>query len=361
MMAHMRAVTTCAVAILVLGCSSPSEGPGALVLVDTPTDTAAEPDSATDAVRATDMPIRADTTSALDIATQPDSTAASDTNAAPNTTADTADTADTATAAETVKTPDTAVTPDAAAPQDTIAAPDAAPTPDTATTPDTAATADTATTPDTTTTPDTALAPDTATTPDTAATPDTGPPKPFCGDGVCTAPEHCGNCLKDCGCGPAELCSAGKCASNFPPGPMPAGCMPNGRVLFYNPSGWARIGKALAAKPPPCANVYLHLPAIAGDKTWPRGDPAVTGVHALGGRFAALAEFHWQGWDAISISAGRVARCSTPTARCSTSAATMATAWAFHPAERSAHTSRSRCSTRPTPSRSGAPMPAPAR
>ncbi len=54
---------------------------------------------------------------------------------------------------------------------------------------------------------------------------------------------------------------------------------------------------AFAANPSPCADYYIHLPAVAGDKTHPRGGAAVDGVHAAGARFHAMAEFHWGEWS----------------------------------------------------------------
>ncbi|MSQ84232.1 MAG: hypothetical protein EXR77_15335 [Myxococcales bacterium] len=121
-------------------------------------------------------------------------------------------------------------------------------------------------------------------------------PAVVCGNAKCEAGETCAACPKDCGCAPATVCSNAKCVSNWPPAPMPAECAFAAKVLTYNPKGWSHLADAMAADPAPCADYFIHLPAIAGDKTQPRGNPALVGVHALGGRFHAMAEFHWGGW-----------------------------------------------------------------
>src|SRR5262245_16286443 len=72
--------------------------------------------------------------------------------------------------------------------------------------------------------------------------------------------------------------------------PLPDGCPKNARIFTYDPVGHGHLADAFGANPSPCADYYIHLPAIAGDKTNPRGPAAVDDVHAHGPRFHALAE-----------------------------------------------------------------------
>jgi hypothetical protein len=76
----------------------------------------------------------------------------------------------------------------------------------------------------------------------------------------------------------------------------PSDCSVHGRILTYNPVGDGRLSSALAADLSPCSDYYIHLPALAADKTMPRGPDAVNGIHALGQQFHAIAEFNWGGW-----------------------------------------------------------------
>ena len=82
--------------------------------------------------------------------------------------------------------------------------------------------------------------------------------------------------------------------------PLPEGCPKNARIFTYDPVGHGHLADAFGNNPSPCADYYIHLPAIAGDKTMPRGPNAVEDVHSHGARFHALAEFHWGGWAAVS-------------------------------------------------------------
>lgn len=81
--------------------------------------------------------------------------------------------------------------------------------------------------------------------------------------------------------------------------PLPATCQKNARILTYDPVGHGRLLAAFAANPSPCADYYVHLPAIAGDKAQPRGGAAVQSVHDAGARFHAMAEFHWGEWSTV--------------------------------------------------------------
>ncbi len=217
---------------------------------------------------------------------------------------------------------DAALVPDAVAPDQVAAdAPDGAPQSDTAVPTETAPTTDQQSggelppaldvplAPDTQPGPDTPIPPDSQPQADVAGVPDAVatdttktdvPPAAVCGNGKCESQETCASCAKDCGCAAAMVCKNNACVSNWPPPPLPANCTFQAKVLTYNPKGWGYLGQALAADPAPCADYYIHLPALAGDKTQPRGEPALTDVHAYGGRFAALAEFHWGGWSDVA-------------------------------------------------------------
>jgi len=75
-------------------------------------------------------------------------------------------------------------------------------------------------------------------------------------------------------------------------------CRLHAEVPFYTDSDWNRLGQNLAAEASHCADYYISLPAIAGNKTMPRGDQAWR-IRALGPRFHAMAEAHltsWQTW-----------------------------------------------------------------
>jgi hypothetical protein len=69
-------------------------------------------------------------------------------------------------------------------------------------------------------------------------------------------------------------------------------------VLTYNPVGSDMLVSALAALPTTetCLSFYIHLPALAENKTIPRGPTAVNAIHAHGGNFHAIAEFSFGGW-----------------------------------------------------------------
>ncbi|MSP93102.1 MAG: hypothetical protein EXR79_15100 [Myxococcales bacterium] len=124
-------------------------------------------------------------------------------------------------------------------------------------------------------------------------------PAVVCGDGNCAVGESCSSCAKDCACPVGNVCKAGVCASNWPPPPFPTDCQVQAKIVTYNPVGWGVLANAFADDPAPCGDYFIHLPAIAGDKTQPRGEPAISGVHAHGGRFHVLAEFHWTGWAEV--------------------------------------------------------------
>ena len=75
-------------------------------------------------------------------------------------------------------------------------------------------------------------------------------------------------------------------------------CRFHAEVPLYTDSDWNRLAQNLAAQPSHCADYYISIPAIAGNKTMPRGDQAWR-IRALGPRFHAMAEAQltaWQTW-----------------------------------------------------------------
>jgi hypothetical protein len=106
--------------------------------------------------------------------------------------------------------------------------------------------------------------------------------------------------LASAGCRPAEPEGEGAEEVAEDDEALAPGCAKNARVFTYNPNGWQHLSDAFARSPSPCAHYYIHLPAIAGDKTTPRGGAAIEGVHENGGRFHAVAELHWTGWSQSS-------------------------------------------------------------
>jgi len=73
------------------------------------------------------------------------------------------------------------------------------------------------------------------------------------------------------------------------------GCRPL-RGVFYAATDWLRLATKLAASASPCADYYVSIPPIVGDKTSLRPGQAER-IRALGPRFHALAEIHWTTWS----------------------------------------------------------------
>jgi hypothetical protein len=91
---------------------------------------------------------------------------------------------------------------------------------------------------------------------------------------------------------------AGAVATPVSSGPdRSATCPYQAQVFVYGQNGWETITNALAANQTPCANYYVVLTALEGNKTQPRGRRAVDFIHAKGSNFHALAEFNWTGWS----------------------------------------------------------------
>ena len=68
------------------------------------------------------------------------------------------------------------------------------------------------------------------------------------------------------------------------------------RGVFYTATDWLRLATKLAASASPCAQYYVSIPPVVGDKTTFRTDQAWR-IRALGPSFHALAEFHWTTWS----------------------------------------------------------------
>lgn len=91
----------------------------------------------------------------------------------------------------------------------------------------------------------------------------------------------------------------------------PEGCRWPVQVVVWDSKEWMRLGRQFAAHPSACAEYYLSVPGLAGDKTTLRRG-AAEDVRALGPQFHAMAEFHWGTWsrwvednDSTWIEAGR--------------------------------------------------------
>jgi hypothetical protein len=85
---------------------------------------------------------------------------------------------------------------------------------------------------------------------------------------------------------------------DYPLPPIASTCPRTAHVLTYNPNGWDSLADAFEANPSPCANYLVHLPAVATDKTRPRGPTQPASIRARKGRFFAVAEFDYAAWSA---------------------------------------------------------------
>lgn len=81
-----------------------------------------------------------------------------------------------------------------------------------------------------------------------------------------------------------------------------AGCRPL-RGIFYAPTDWLRLATKLAENASPCAQYYVSVPPIVGDKTKLRPDAAWR-IRALGPNFHAMAEIHYATWTKWVASTG---------------------------------------------------------
>jgi hypothetical protein len=74
-------------------------------------------------------------------------------------------------------------------------------------------------------------------------------------------------------------------------------------VIVYAVTDWLRIATKLAATPSPCAEYYVSIPPLAGNKSQPRSDQAWR-IRALGPAFHAAAELNVTGWTSWVGSTG---------------------------------------------------------
>jgi hypothetical protein len=74
--------------------------------------------------------------------------------------------------------------------------------------------------------------------------------------------------------------------------------------VFYAARDWLRLAPKLAERASPCADYYVSIPPLVGDKTNPRPNQAPR-IRALGPRFHAMAEIHWTTWQRWVRATGR--------------------------------------------------------
>jgi len=86
--------------------------------------------------------------------------------------------------------------------------------------------------------------------------------------------------------------------ADYPLPAIPSTCPRSARVITYDPNGWESLADAFEANASPCADYYLHIPALVADKTEPRGPLQPAQIRARKGRFFAVAEFHYGAWAA---------------------------------------------------------------
>lgn len=68
------------------------------------------------------------------------------------------------------------------------------------------------------------------------------------------------------------------------------------RAVFYAATDWLRLATNLAENASPCAEYYISVPAIVGDRTRLRPNQAWR-IRALGPNFHAMAEIHFATWN----------------------------------------------------------------
>jgi len=77
-------------------------------------------------------------------------------------------------------------------------------------------------------------------------------------------------------------------------GTLTADCQPL-RAIFYTASDWRRLATKLRANASGCAQYYISIPPLSGDKTTERSGQAGW-IRALGSNFHALAEINMAAW-----------------------------------------------------------------
>jgi hypothetical protein len=71
------------------------------------------------------------------------------------------------------------------------------------------------------------------------------------------------------------------------------------QVVVYSEDGWNELAEAFRADKAAGATFFMHIPALANEKTVPRGPHEPANMRARGPQFRALAEFHWGGWAQV--------------------------------------------------------------
>jgi hypothetical protein len=95
---------------------------------------------------------------------------------------------------------------------------------------------------------------------------------------------------------PAQTAAQWEQLADEPPvHPLAVPCTPL-RAVFYAGTDWLRLATKLAANASPCAQYYISVPPLAGNKTQFRSDQAWR-IRALGPQFHALAEVNVTGWS----------------------------------------------------------------
>jgi hypothetical protein len=74
-----------------------------------------------------------------------------------------------------------------------------------------------------------------------------------------------------------------------------ADCRP-ARAIFYAATDWLRLATNLEQNASPCAQYYVTVPPLSGDKSQPRPGQAAQ-IRALGANMHALAEISFTGWS----------------------------------------------------------------
>ncbi len=94
-----------------------------------------------------------------------------------------------------------------------------------------------------------------------------------------------------------ELTAKAEAAAALEPSPadLPTFCRLHANIYFYTSSDWLRLGQKLQANASPCADYYISIPGLAGDKTQLRCAQDDV-IRALGSRFHPVVEFHFQDW-----------------------------------------------------------------
>ncbi len=86
-------------------------------------------------------------------------------------------------------------------------------------------------------------------------------------------------------------------APDYPLPPIPMACPRVVSVFALNPNGGGTLAAAFEANASPCADYLVHVPALAADRTRPRGPEQPAAIRARKGRFFAVAELDFGAWS----------------------------------------------------------------